>query len=201
MFFAAVLLNRLSNIFTRKSDSNLNQLMEAVGNELDQIPVIQRDPEFNDYYISNNQVITGETTYSTLAEDFAISTATGEALDRHGEDWGIARRLDEIDDDYRKRIQAVVPIYTNGPTVPTMKQIVKNFTGTDPVIIEYGPDGFTMGVSPMGGFVFSDEDVFTFQVQVQNPDNAPYIRSDLEGVVNQAKPARAAAIFVHQGGV
>jgi hypothetical protein len=175
------ILNRLSNIFTSDPNSNLGSLIGAIGERLDAV-----DP---------NQ--------TNLANQFSVSTATGEFLDMNGNDFGVNRRLGESDDDYRKRILAVVPIYTNGPTVPAISQIVQNFTGVAPMIIEFGPDGFTMGVSPMGQFIFDsdDNDNFVFQVQVQNPNNVPYKRKDLEQAVNDAKPARSTATFVHQGGV
>lgn len=175
------LLNRLSNIFTRDTSSNLGQLMGAIGQQLDSIDPAQ----------------TG------LALQFAISTATGSALDQQGADWGVPRRYNELDDAYRVRIQAVLPIYVNGPTVSAISSIVQNFTGVAPIILEYGPQGFTMGVSPMGNFVFTsvNQDPFTFQVQVQNPNNVAYKKADLESAVNSLKPARSTALFVHQGGV
>lgn len=175
-FYQTNLIQRLSNIFNKDPKSNLSQMMSAIGQELDAV-----DP-----------------TQTNLAASFAISTATGSALDRHGQDWGVTRRFGETDDVYRTRIQAVVPIYTNGPTVQSISNIVQNFTGTAPIILEYGPDSFTMGVSPMGEFVFSGHDQFTFQVQVQNPNNMAYKRIDLEDAVNFAKPARSSSLFVHQ---
>ena len=169
------LFNRLSNIFSKDPNSNLGQLLGAVGNQLDLV-----DPS-----------------QSNLSQQFSVSTATGSALDLQGKDWGVVRKNGESDDDYRKRIQAVVPIYTTGPTVSAMKQLVKNFTGAEPIIIEYGPESFTMGVSPMGSFVFSDQDNFTFQIQVQNPNGVPYSETDMENAVNFAKPARSTATFIH----
>jgi hypothetical protein len=173
------ILSRLSNLFTKDPNSNLGQFIGAVGDQLDKVDPAQ----------------------TNLEQQFAVSTATGAALDLHGKDWGIPRKLNESDDDYRKRIQALVPIYTNGPTVAAITQIVRNFTGVDPIILEYGPNSFTMGVSPMGQFIFGSYDPFSFQIQVQNPNNVSYIRADLEAAVNQAKPARSTALFVHQGGV
>lgn len=169
------LLNRLSNLFTKDPNSNLGQLLGAVGDQLDKV-----DP--------------AET---NLEQQFAVSTATGSALDAHGLDWGVLRMPNESDSDYRKRIQALVPIYTNGPTVGAMSQIVQNFTGVAPIILEYGPESFTMGVSPMGSFVFSDQDIFTFQIQVQNPNGVYYSTTDMENAVNFAKPARSTATFIH----
>jgi hypothetical protein len=170
------LLKRLSNIFTKDPNSNLGQLMGAIGSQLDLVDPAQ----------------------TNLAGSFALSTATGSDLDRHGDDWGVLRRNSESDTDYRKRIQAVVPIYTNGPTVGAISAIVQNFTGSPPIIIEYGPMSFTMGVSPMGNFVFNNgADKFTFQVQVQNPNGVLYITDDLENAVNSMKPARSLATFVH----
>jgi hypothetical protein len=173
------LLNRLSNLFSKDSNSNLGQLLGAVGDQLDKVDPAQ----------------------TNLEQQFAVSTATGDALDLHGKDWGVTRKNGESDDDYRKRIQAVVPIYTNGPTVSAIKQLVKNFTGVDPIILEYGPESFTMGVSPMGSFVFSNEDIFTFQIQVQNPEGIYYSQTDMENAVNFAKPARSTATFIHSNAV
>lgn len=175
------IINRLSNIFTKDPNSNLGTIIGAVGQQLDAVDPVQ----------------------TQLANQFAVSTATGSALDLNGKDFDVVRRLNESDTDYRNRILAVVPIYTTGPTVSAISTIVQNFTGVSPIIVEYGPDGFTMGVSPMGNFIFDSNlnDNFTFQVQVQNPNNVSYIRSDLENAVNTAKPARSLATFVHQGGV
>ena len=39
-----------------------------------------------------------------LDSQFFINTATGKYLDLHGEDYGIRRRLNESDEDYRQRI-------------------------------------------------------------------------------------------------
>ena len=176
---ATTLLNRLSNLFTKDPNSNLGQMMGTIGNQLDAV-----DPQ-----------------QTNLANQFAVNTATGTALDNHGKDWGVSRRLNESDANYRTRILAILPIYTGGPTVANISQIVQNFTGFAPTIIEYGPQSFTMGVSPMGNFVFGGYDVFTFQVIVNNPNNVPYIRADLQTAVNSAKPARSTALFVHSGGV
>jgi hypothetical protein len=179
------LLNRLSNVFAKDTDTNLGQLMGAIGSQLDAV-----DPSVDDP--TQNKV--------ALAKQFSMSTATGSALDMHGADWGVPRRFGEDDKTYRARIQAVLPICTNGPTVQAISDIVQNFTGTAPIILEYGPQSFYMGVTPMGEFVFNNESPFSFQVQVQNPDGHSYKKSDLEDTVNQAKPARATALFVHATG-
>ncbi|NRD80276.1 DUF2313 domain-containing protein [Bacillus sp. BRMEA1] len=169
------LLGRLSNLFTKDSNSNLGHLLGSIGSQLDQVDPAQ----------------------TNLEQQFSVSTATGSALDSHGKDWGLTRKASESDDDYRTRLLAQVPIYTNGPTIAAIKQIVRNFTGVDPIILEYGPDSFTMGVSPMGSFVFGDQDPFTFQIQVQNPNGMYYDETDLENAVNFAKPARSTATFIH----
>lgn len=178
MFQMQNILNRLSNIFTKSSNTNLGQLIGAIGEQLNKV-----DPSQTDF-----------------DQQFAVSTANGNGLDLNGQDWEIVRKSGESDNDYRKRILAVMPVYTTGPTVTAIKQIVNNFTGVDPIILEYGPESFTMGVSPMGSFVFGDEDQFTFQVQVQNPNGVPYNHSDLEAAVNFAKPARSKATFIHDNG-
>ena len=172
------MLQRLSNVFTKDANSTLAHVLGAIGAQLDAVDPAQ----------------TG------LAGDFTISNAKGEELDRHGVEWGIPRRSGEGDEAYSKRIRAVVPMYTTGPTVSAISKIVETFTEYPPIIVEYGPQSFTMGVTPMGNFVFSDRSPFEFLVQVRNPENKPYKRADLEEAVNQAKPARSTAIFIHEGG-
>lgn len=180
------LLNRLSNIFTKAPNSLLGQLLGAVGNQLD-----ANDPAQASFGDPNNP--------TTLAASFAVSTATGAALDAQGKDWNTPRREGEPDTSYRARILAMLPVYTTGPTVGAISTIVQNFTGAAPILIEYGPMSFTMGVTPMGAFVFSNgQNNFTFQVQVQG--GGVYKKSDLEAAVNQAKPARSTATFIHGTG-
>jgi hypothetical protein len=186
MSHANNLLNRLSNIFTKDPNSLLGQLLGAIGARLDAV-----DPAQNNFGDASAP--------TTLEQSFAMTTATGADLDRHGKDWNVPRRAGESDKDYRARIQALLPVYTNGPTVAAISSIVKNFTGVAPIILEYGPQSFTMGVTPMGNFVFTDgSQPFTFQVQVQGTN--VYKKADLETAVNTAKPARATALFSHGTG-
>lgn len=180
------LLNRLSNIFTKDPNSLLGQLLGAVGNQLDAV-----DPAQKSFGDPNNP--------TTLAASFAVSSATGSALDSHGLEWSVPRRDGEADSSYRARIMAMLPVYTTGPTVAAIENLVANFTGATPIILEYGPMGFTMGIAPMGTFVFSNnQSTFTFQVQVQGTQ--AYKKSDLEAAVNLAKPARSTATFIHGTG-
>lgn len=169
------LLNRLTNIFTKSSASVLYQILGGVGSALDNVDPGQMN----------------------LADQFSVTSATGSALDKHGADWGVPRRYNETDDAYRKRILGQLPQYASGPTVANIKSVVRQFTGVDPDIFEYGPDGFTMGYSAMGDFGFSaTNETFSFQVTVNNPNNVSYNQQDLQDAVNSAKPARSTAEFV-----
>jgi hypothetical protein len=173
------LLRRLSNVFTKDPNSALGQLLGAVGRELDAV-----DPS-----------------QTHLDQQFTMATATGDWLDLHGKDFGISRRENETDANYRKRMQALQPIYTNGPTVQAIHDIVQNFTGVPPVILEFGPQSFIMGATPIGSFVFNNESPFKFEIQVQNPNGVPYRQADLEAVVDLVKPARSTVFIKHQGGI
>lgn len=169
------LLNSLTNVLTRNPLSVLYQILSGAGAALDAV-----DP---------NQI--------GLADEFAVTTATGAALDKHGADWGVPRRYNEPDDTYRQRILGQLPRYASGPTVANMQAVVRAFTGVNPEIFEYGPDGFTMGYSAMGAFGFSaTNETFSFQVTVNNPNNVTYNQQDLIDAVNVAKPARSTAEFV-----
>jgi hypothetical protein len=168
------LLLRLTNVFTTSPTSVLYQILSGIGAALDSVDPAQIN----------------------LAEQFSVSTATGSALDKHGQDWGVPRRYGESDDSYRARILAQLPRYASGPTVANIKAVVRAFTQADPDIFELGPQGFTMGVSAMGEFGFAPSgDAFTFIVTVHNPYNIQFNHADLENAVNNAKPARSTAIF------
>jgi hypothetical protein len=173
------LLKRLTNVFTQSPTSVLYQLLTGVGVALDSVDPAQIG----------------------LAEQFAVSTSSGTYLDKHGADWGVYRRVGESDDSYRQRILAQLPRYASGPTVESMKAIVRAFTGVDPDIFEYGPDSFTMGVSTMGTFGFSSSDAaFNFLVTVYNPNDVKFDPNDLVSAINAAKPARSNAEFLFLGG-
>jgi hypothetical protein len=169
------LLKRVTNVIAKSANSVWYQILGGVGVALDQVDPAQIQ----------------------LADQFSVTTATGSALDKHGADWGVPRRYNESDESYRQRILAQLPRYASGPTVANIKAVVRAFTGVDPDIFEFGPDGFTMGYSTMGEFGFSAQnETFSFQVTVYNPNNVTYNQQDLIDAVNQAKPARSQAEFV-----
>ncbi|MCF8566921.1 phage tail protein [Alicyclobacillus tolerans] len=168
------LLNRLTNVLFTSSQSVWYQILGGAGAALDTV-----DP---------NQI--------GLADQFSVTTATGSALNKHGADWGVPRRYNETDDAYRQRILGQLPRYASGPTVANIQSVVRAFTGVNPDIFEYGPDGFTMGYSAMGAFGFSAvNETFSFLVTVYNPNNVTYNQQDLMDAVNEAKPARSSAEF------
>ncbi|MHB1651677.1 MAG: hypothetical protein ACYCVD_04260 [Desulfitobacteriaceae bacterium] len=136
----------------------------------------------------------------TLKNEFSATKATGAALDTQGADWGVARRSGESDASYRSRILSILPLYVNGPTVDGISAVVKPFTGTAPVIFEYGPAAFIMGESTIGDAGFSTAaDLFTFEIQVQNPLALAYNHIDMENAVRNTKMARSTAIIYHNG--
>ena len=135
-----------------------------------------------------------------LAAQFSVTASGGAALDQNGADWGIPRRNSEVDATYQQRILSMLPLYVNGPTVPGIEAVVQPFTGTAPVIFEYGPSSFTMGESAIGDAGFSTStDVFSFEIHIQNPSNLSYNHMDMENAVSKAKLARSTAIIYHNG--
>lgn len=168
-------LKRLTNVIAKGTKSVWYAIIGGVGDALDTVDPIQIG----------------------LADQFTVTTATGTALDKHGADWGVPRRYNETDDSYRQRILGQLPRYASGPTVANIKTVVRAFTGVDPDIFEYGPDGFTMGYSVMGAFGFSaTNQTFSFLVTVNNPNSVVYNQTDLVAAVNEAKPARSQAEFI-----
>lgn len=119
------IFKRLTNIFTRNPTSNLYQIVQGAGAALDQV-----DP---------GQI--------NLAGQFSVTTATGSALDNHGNDWGVSRRAGESDDSYRPRILAQLPIYVQGPIPNALINAVTPFTGIAPAINERGQTIFSFPFS------------------------------------------------------
>jgi hypothetical protein len=135
-----------------------------------------------------------------LKSEFSVTTAIGNALDSNGQDWSTPRRNGESDSSYRSRVLSLLPLYSHGPSVPGVSAVATPFTGAQPVIFEYGPEGFVMGESTIDDAGFTTEtDVFTFELHVQNPNNLSYNHLDLENAVRKAKLARSTAIIFHNG--
>lgn len=135
-----------------------------------------------------------------LKSEFSVTASSGNALDSNGQDWDTLRRNGESDTSYRSRILSLLPLYANGPSVPGITAVGTPFTGAQPGIFEYGPDGFVMGESTISDAGFCDsDDVFTFEFHVQNPNNVSYNHLDLENAVRKAKLARSTAIVFHNG--
>lgn len=173
--------NFLKSLFPDSHDVNgeiYSVILGAIGNAIDQY-----DP---------NQI--------KLVSEFSVTTATGDALIRNSQDWGVNKRNGESETSFRNRILSVLPLYANGPRPDGIKAVATPFTGTAPIIFEYGPEGFIMGESTIGDGGFSiSSDVFTFELHVQNPNNVSYNHLDLESAVRKAKLARSTAIVFHTG--
>ena len=148
---------------------------------------------------------------TTLAAQFSISTASGDALNILGLDWDTPRRAGEDDDDYRKRLLSQLPIFLLCPAVSGVQAALSPFTGVEPIIYEYCENAFIMSETEVGAGAFtgsqlfqdgalaSEADEFTFEAHIQNPDNEPYNHADAEQTVKRAKPSRSTGIIFHNG--
>lgn len=67
--------------------------------------------------------------------------ATGEDLDKIGALLNLTRFSNESDNKFRGRIKAKVPSFIGGGTISAIRQVVKNFLGVNPVIIEHYKPG------------------------------------------------------------
>lgn len=135
-----------------------------------------------------------------LPSEFAVTTATGEALDKHGADWGVPRRAGETDNDYRIRILAMLFIYANSASVAGITAAVALFTGANPIFIDCSSDGWICSVSSCLDSAMSDlAGVFTVYIYVQNPDSVSYSHYDMQFAVRRGLPARSRAILIHNG--
>jgi hypothetical protein len=135
-----------------------------------------------------------------LAQQFSITTATNSSLDSGGKDWGLTRRLGESDNTFRQRILSLLPLYSNGPTVPGITAAVATFTGANPTIFEYGPGAFRWADSAWSEAGFSNTaGLFTYEIHVANPNNVTYNHSDMETIIQICQMARSTAILYHNG--
>ncbi len=168
-------------------------VLGAIGYALDQY-----DPYYQFYSAAIPGVI--DVVTNPLSAEFSMTTATGAALDGHGQDLEAPRRNGEDDGSYRQRLLSIIPAYVNGPTVSSVQQVVQQFTGYAPTIFEYGPGAFVIGESAISEAGFSTAtDLFAFEVHVQNPGGLSYNHLDLENAVQKAKMARSSAIIYHNG--
>jgi len=137
---------------------------------------------------------------NNLAHEFTITAASGSALDTVGADWEAPRKLGENDTTYKARLLSLLPFFILGATAAGVKGVVKPFTGSNPLIDEWGQDAFSIGYSAIGdGYPLDAFGLFTFVLTVVNPGAVSYNHLDLETAVCRAKASRSTAIILHNG--
>ncbi len=135
-----------------------------------------------------------------LAQEFSVTTATGDALDRCGADWGVARHSGEADSAYRVRILSMLPIYANGASDYGLSAVVTVFTGTAPVLIDCAGEGWVWTESAWLDDAWTDPiGRYAVYIFVQNPGAVAYSHYDMEFAVRRGMPARSRAIIWHNG--
>jgi hypothetical protein len=109
------ILNNLPDLYDKSTDSNLYKLLSSFGTELD--------------------TFTDEMDKAKRSR--FVDTATGSDLDKLGELINLRRFFNESDDNYRGRLKSKVPSFIGGGAISAIRQVIKNYLGVEPSIIEH----------------------------------------------------------------
>lgn len=93
--------------FTELEASVFNVLMEAIGDEIEELMI----------------------TYQDVLEAHFVDEADGDNLDKVGQMWGLDRIPDESDDLYRQRIKGYAPGFGGGGTLSDLENTLKWYVG------------------------------------------------------------------------
>lgn len=114
-----ILDNIPDNAYNKDKDSNINKILSSISTELDDF-INEMDKVRNAKF---------------------IEYASGEDLDKLGALLNLKRFSNEGDLNFRGRIKARVPSFIGGGTIESIKQVIQNFLGVEPIIIEHYKEG------------------------------------------------------------
>lgn len=114
-----ILENIPDRIYYKESDGNLYKFLNSISKELDTF-LIELDNVKNSKF---------------------IDYTSGAHLDRLGILLNINRFNNESDESYRGRIKSKIPSFIGGGSISAIKQVVNNYLGVEPTIIEHYKPG------------------------------------------------------------
>jgi hypothetical protein len=113
------ILDNMPDLYNKEQDSNLYKILNAISKELDT-------------FVSNTEEVK-----KAKFVDFATSSD----LDKIASILNLKRFNNESDDSFRSRIKSRVPSFIGGGTISALKQVVNNYLGVEPTIIEHYKSG------------------------------------------------------------
>lgn len=113
------ILDNIPDNYNKEKDSNLYKILSAISNELDTF-ISYTDEVKNSKFI-----------------DYAKDSD----LDKIANILNLKRFINETDNNFRSRIKSKVPSFIGGGTISSLKQVVNNYLGVEPVIIEHYKPG------------------------------------------------------------
>lgn len=105
--------------FYKENDGNLYKILQPIAKELD------------DFVINLDKI----------NDSRFIDTATEEHLNRLGQLINVRRFNNETDESFRGRIKSHIPSFIGGGSISAIKQVVNNYLGVEPIIIEHYKEG------------------------------------------------------------
>ena len=128
----------------------------------------------------------------------SLSTSTGKWLDRYGLLFGVLRKDDELDDNYRERITSYIQLERG--TIPAIKQAIANFlqiTEADIDIYEPYENIFFLNKSKLNGpdhFLGHYYTVAVIDIRI-----AQEFPPELIGIIKEFKPAGVTVHLTYVG--
>lgn len=113
------LLDNIPDNYYKERDGNLYKILDSFANQLDEL-ILKLDEVNNSRF---------------------VDYAKGEHLDKIGKLINIFRFNNEKDESFRGRIKSKLPSFIGGGAISAIKQVVVNYLGVEPIIIEHYKDG------------------------------------------------------------
>jgi hypothetical protein len=113
------ILDNMPDHYNKETNSNLYKILSAISKELDTFVSYANE-------VKNSKFV-----------DFAKKSD----LDKIGKLLNLKRFINEDDTNFRSRIKSKVPSFVGGGTISSIKQVVTNYLGVEPVIIEHYKPG------------------------------------------------------------
>lgn len=131
-----------------------------------------------------------------LPQELVITTATDEWLDTWGEWFGVKRRLNETDDDFRSRILGTLT--QERLTIPAIITLTKNVLGQDTnvTVTETYTQVMVYNTTTWNEYRYQDGDYYRVGVVNVTVDKEP--TSELAALLNLLKAAGTKIIVTYQ---
>lgn len=110
-----LILDNIPDLYNKEQESNIYKILNAISKELD-------------VFVTNIEEVKNAK---------FVDYANGSDLDKIASILNIKRFSNEGDDTFRSRIKSKVPSFIGGGAISALKQVVNNYLGVEPIIIEH----------------------------------------------------------------